>query len=552
MDKIHLRLCFRQVISFFLLCFLFTLLISTPVRADVGIQPILPGGSNIKPGEETPIQMAAEVVVMNVRQATEADNASIKLNPKWYGYDQRDVWFTCIAEVEADFTMKNPTSDTLSMTVWFPLASALENVNWRTNLPGEIVPRIESFKVSVDGNPVDFTASELPNPKGFEYTPLPWASFKVTFPGNKDTLIHVSYLVPLQPSAKGFTMALYYIFQTGAGWAGPIGKAELILNLPYPASMETLAGMSNSLRLPPMYLPKAGKLPFGMTMEGNQARLTWKGFEPGPEDDFAIWLLQPDKWQEIAAARAAVQANPQDGKAWLQLAFVYHSLSLTRTNTRMVFSDQFLDPCIQAYRKAAILLPDHPVPHAALGLFALEPHLAKQNAPADVLQYVQNELQVARDLEARDPSLTEGAIITSEGLANALNYYLYNSATEIAYLGTVAAYKVTETVRATLEYATRTVWAIDHATYLAVWATNMNCWATAGADCTATPIPTLTPTQTLMPKPTRTPTLLPSRVPTPTVITAKTAGNETNQIIITAAGVLALLLAGFAASKRLR
>ena len=150
--------------------------------------------------------MAAEVVVRNVRQATEADNASIKLNPKWYGYDQRDVWFTCIAEVEADFTMKNPTSDTLSMTVWFPLASALENVNWRTNLPGEIAPRIESFKVSVDGNPVDFTASELPNPKGFEYTPLPWASFKVTFPGNKDTLIHVSYLVPLQPSAKGLSL----------------------------------------------------------------------------------------------------------------------------------------------------------------------------------------------------------------------------------------------------------------------------------------------------------------------------------------------------------
>ena len=43
------------------------LLVPSPVRADVGVQPVLPGGSSIKPEEETPIQMAAEVVTMNVR-----------------------------------------------------------------------------------------------------------------------------------------------------------------------------------------------------------------------------------------------------------------------------------------------------------------------------------------------------------------------------------------------------------------------------------------------------------------------------------------------------
>src|SRR5512136_1099917 len=73
----------RKVILFFLVCSLALVCVSigqlapTPVRADVGIQPVLPGGSSIKPGEETPIQMADETVVMTVRAATEADNALV-------------------------------------------------------------------------------------------------------------------------------------------------------------------------------------------------------------------------------------------------------------------------------------------------------------------------------------------------------------------------------------------------------------------------------------------------------------------------------------------
>jgi hypothetical protein len=109
------------------------------------------------------------------------------------------------------------------MTAWFPLASALEKVGWELN-PDEIVPRIESFQVTVDSNAVDYTVSELPNPKGADRPPLPWASFPVTFPAGADTNIHVSYLLPLHQAVKGNELALYYIFQTGAGWAGPIGQ----------------------------------------------------------------------------------------------------------------------------------------------------------------------------------------------------------------------------------------------------------------------------------------------------------------------------------------
>ena len=93
-----------------LVCILIGLLVPSSALADVGVQPILPGAA-ISSLRETPIQMVAEKVVMNVRSATEADNTVIKLNPEAYGLQSQPVWFTAIAEVQADFTMKNPTSD---------------------------------------------------------------------------------------------------------------------------------------------------------------------------------------------------------------------------------------------------------------------------------------------------------------------------------------------------------------------------------------------------------------------------------------------------------
>lgn len=45
--------------------------------------------------------MAPEIVTMNVRLATEADNALVKLAPEIYGLQWYPVWYPGIAEVEA-------------------------------------------------------------------------------------------------------------------------------------------------------------------------------------------------------------------------------------------------------------------------------------------------------------------------------------------------------------------------------------------------------------------------------------------------------------------
>jgi tetratricopeptide (TPR) repeat protein len=521
------------------------LIVTGPVQADVGPQPILPGGSSLKPEGETPIQMAAEIVTMNVRPATAADNALVKLNPRWYGYDLQPIWYPAVAEVKADFTMKNPTSEAVSMIVWFPLNAALEKAEFSGERPSEIVPRLESFQVSVDGAPLDFTVSELPNPQGADNPPLPWASFPVTFPSGVDTPIHVSYTVPLTPFPKEPVMSLFYIFQTGAGWAGPIGQADLIVNLPYPASEATLAD-----------------LPPGAVLKENQTRWTWQNLEPDPEDDFAITLLRLDRWQELETARLAVQANPQNGQAWLDLASIYHSLSLYNLGLHLYrFSPSYLPLGIEAYQKAADLLPDHPAPRAGLALLTLAQYLENKHAPPNVIRFVEDEYQIAKELANKNPSLAEESNLLV-ALEDALYAYDYNEATATVIAATRAvervtetadraAYDATQTVEATLNHATGTAYAIERATYEAWWATDMACWAAAGAACTATapPTVTLTPKPTLTPQPT-TPIL--SVTPQPSLTTSnplvqpgQTFDQRRDLAISLFAGVIALVVIGY-------
>src|SRR3990170_1825670 len=91
---------FILVYGSILICVLLGLQFPSPVRADVGVQPILPDGSSIQPEVETPIQMASEKVVLNVRQATEWDGAAVKFNPMAYGLQNPliPIWQLSVAE----------------------------------------------------------------------------------------------------------------------------------------------------------------------------------------------------------------------------------------------------------------------------------------------------------------------------------------------------------------------------------------------------------------------------------------------------------------------
>lgn len=498
-----------------------SLLVFWSARADVGVRPVLPGGSNILPEADTPIQMLSEVVEMTVRPATAADNALIQLNPQSYGLDMQSIWYPAVAEVQADFSMRNPTNEDVSMPVWFPLASALETIGWELN-PDEIVPRIESFKVTVDGNPIDYSVSELPNPKGADRPPLPWASFPVTFLAGEDLHIRVSYLVPLQPAVKETELGLYYVFQTGAGWAGPIGQADLIVNLPYPASDETMAGINPGKFTPPYFISQNSQagLPAGGIFQGNQVHWTWKDFEPGPQDDFAIWLVDPAQWQELSKARQAVQADPASGEAWLELATIYRSLATAGYNSPSAFAGSFLPLGLEAYQKAADLLPENPVPHVGVGLLTLAPYGAKLDAPTEKMQFVQDQLDIAKQLEAANPSLVEKGAISSWFLEDVLSIYTDRVATATAEWASTS----TAVAKATKGPATQ-------AARAAFTPTPQN---------TSTTSPTLIPTATSLP-------------PTPTVAQSKESpvGGQ-SQITLVLIIVAVVIIVGYLVWRRLR
>ena len=528
---------------------LLNLLAPAPAQADVGVHPILPGGSSLQPGQATSIQMAAEVVRMNVRAANQADNAAIELTPDWYGYNPNSVWYPAVAEVEADFTMRNPTSSPVSMDAWFPLAFALKTYGWAELSPEETVPRIASFQVSVDGSPVEYAVSELPNPNGAGLPYLPWASFPVTFPAAADAVIHVSYLLPLAQPAKSNALVLFYVFQTGAGWAGPIGQAELIVTLPYPASVETLSGMPAGSLNPPYYLftkDEATTIPPGAVLEGNQARWSWQNWEPRASDDFALLLLHPGAWEALQAARVEAESAPGDGQAWLKLCQVVRSLSVRyHAAIPTAYSAAYVPSGIEACQGAARLLPGDAAPHYFLAWFHL---FALADSPSlETLEPALFELRLAQALEAEQKP-SKAAVCDSWGEVCNAEYIessiagVYPNSPEPTWAAALMA-EVEQQVFVNFKYATAT----------AGWVTiTAEADATRQALLSATASPTDAPSQTLSPSATLTPSVTPESSLTSLPTATETPSGEDGFALVAAGGALGLVVVGLFVLRALK
>ena len=399
---------------------LFGLTRLTPARADVGVQPILPGGSSIEPDGQTPIVMAAEVITMNVRLATEADNAIVQLNPEAYGLQFKPVWYKLVAEVQVEFSMDNPSAEVVSQTTWFPLASSLSSVSWELN-PDEIVPRITSFEVQVDGRPLDYTTLELPNPQGADKPLLPWASFPVSFAAGTHTSIHVSYLLPLPRAVKGSELALNYIFQTGAGWAGPIGKAELIINLPHPSPRLEEA----IVRVDPDHpdQPYHGQEYYFLDPDARHVHWILGSFEPTPQDDFFAWLIDPDLRQAMEDSWWPIVADQENGQAYLIQGSRCLDIAIKAYNIPSIFFEGYWEMCQNAYMIAENYLPDHPAPYIGLASVLLAEIIADPEVFSDMIYQVTDQLEIAKELEQAHPEWVNEDDLTIGMVEDALSIY---------------------------------------------------------------------------------------------------------------------------------
>jgi hypothetical protein len=282
----------RPILVLVMLVLAASMLPQGSARADMA-PPMTPPGSTLLPGgESTRVRMLAEVVTLTVVK------------------DPADPEGT-IANTEATFTMRNLGPSEERMQARFPLSFPNGGNDGYFNYP-----EIPSISVTVDGRSVPTRREMQPpfNPEtyGTVREEVPWAVFDVTFPPETDVQVDVSY------SYKGYgyypQATFDYVLETGAGWNGTIGSADIIVDLPYDASDLNVLLDQTAPR-------DASKAP--QFTKGTQLGWHYDDLEPTSSDNVQVTILAPALWQTVLKETVAVSTNPKDGEAWGRLAKAY-------------------------------------------------------------------------------------------------------------------------------------------------------------------------------------------------------------------------------------
>jgi tetratricopeptide (TPR) repeat protein len=286
--------------------------------ADIA-PPEQPPGGNPAPGvETTQVRMVDESVVIDVIPTTPEGTLGQ-------------------AKVTAKFTMQNMGKESETLTVRFPLTSAY-GTYYGTK-------EIANFKVKVNEESVP--THKIDSDYSGDYAG-PWAEFTVTFPPGEEVEIEVSYYV--DGMGEYPYIALKYILETGAGWNGTIGSADVIVRFPYEVNpqnviFDTEIGWSTTTP--------------GGTVDGKEIRWHFEDFEPDVASNFSISLVMPSVWRAVLREKENVIKNPQDGEAWGRLGKLYKEIYFLRRGYREDAGGQELYQLSQeAYQKAVALLPE--------------------------------------------------------------------------------------------------------------------------------------------------------------------------------------------------
>jgi hypothetical protein len=370
----------------FLILLVFTL--PSTVFADVA-PPYNPPGTNLEPGSEvTQVRMVAETVLIDVQNDTITDSLGS-------------------ARVTADFSMHNLGSESESMAVRFPISSNDGRSNY---------PEIRDLTITVNGEQTSFRRVGYPD---IRYPTLeqrvPWAEFDVTFPAGQDVAIQVAYT--LDGSGYGFVAAYYYILETGAGWKGTIGSADVILRLPYAASTQNV--------VMDLHVGWAETTPGGV-FDGNEVRWHFDDFEPRPDgrvQNMEFALVTPAAWQTILKARENVALYPNDSESWGYLAMQYKQVFYLGKGYRSdPGGEELYKLSIEAYEKCLALSPNDAQWHAGFAdLLANRWYYdSRDGLPTDSYRAL-NEIHTALQLAPNDPVVLQIAENISYTFGNGIS-----------------------------------------------------------------------------------------------------------------------------------
>src|SRR5574341_118850 len=286
-------------------------------RADAAPAYGIPGGS-LTPITVTNVQMVNETVTLELAQLNFTA-----------GFGQYDELFTQLGvKVTAEFLFRNLDSVPQHLTVGFPLYSGL------TVDKGDSYYNIVNFRAFVNGVEVTTKRSKVND----EF----WAAWEMDFaPG--DSQLRVTY--DSAATSDACNAEFGYVLHTGAGWAGNIGQADIILRFGYPA--ESLLVGDGALYLRPA--------PRNFVAKDFDLIWHYEDFEPTEADDFSATVVVPDCWREVARARAALLKDAsaqnywQTAKAFAEIVFPHHGFE----------SKAIAQTAEEMYRKAIELDPDN-------------------------------------------------------------------------------------------------------------------------------------------------------------------------------------------------
>lgn len=326
MDRItnHL-LSTRRGIRLFaaaLLCCLLSLtLTAAPVMADVA-PPEQPPGANPSPDGSTMVRMTEETVLISISDLFVEGSLGR-------------------ANVTASFTMLNTGSETEKMYPRFPISANDGFFRY---------PEIKDLEVKVDGKQVDTSTitGELNDDE------IKWEEFYVSFPPGDEVFITVTYT--LEGTGEYPFISFAYLLETGAGWQGTIGSADIIVRLPYDVSPLNVLIDSHT--------GWGGTNPGG-EIDGNEIRWHYDDLEPDRGDNFSISLVMPSAWKKVLTELEKIQDDPGDDEAWGRLAKAYKEISRLRRGFRIDPAGMELAQLsIEAYQTALELDPDDALWHA--------------------------------------------------------------------------------------------------------------------------------------------------------------------------------------------
>ena len=289
-----------------------------PVRADVA-PPQNPPGANPEPGAGTQVRMESERVIVEVLAQTPSGSLGR-------------------AHVTANFWMRNLGAATETLYVRYPAGA--QDGHGGTRM-------VENLSIKVDGLAATLSQTYGPDPR-WDSSEAPWVEFPVVFP--PDTVVQIKVSYDLEATGYSPQVQFDYVLSTGAGWNGTIGRAEIILRLPY--AFDPM----NYYDLPS---------PQNLVIAGREATWVFNDLEPEPADNLVFNLVPPQDWQAVLRAQQDAAANPNDGEAWGRLGKAYKQIFLFSKGFRDdPVGDDLYRRALEAYETCLRLKPDDAQWHA--------------------------------------------------------------------------------------------------------------------------------------------------------------------------------------------